>query len=138
MQEVPLSILQSVSHMCRLRVLVGPADSGPQQRDVKKEKEGAMITIMQDGMRVTAANRQAWIEICTCPLSLVCTTYLHACCPAHCILLITMSPIAARHEVRCTMHAYTAVIHNYLPCSVPYCSVLCCALLCCAVLCCAV
>jgi hypothetical protein len=35
-----------------------------------------MITIMQDGMRVTAANRQAWIEICTCPLSLVCTTHV--------------------------------------------------------------
>ncbi|KAL0038859.1 hypothetical protein WJX79_010928 [Trebouxia sp. C0005] len=48
----------------------GLQDSGPQQRDVKKEKEGAMITIMQDGMRVTASNRQAWIEICTCPLSL--------------------------------------------------------------------
>lgn len=48
------------------------ADAGAQQRDVKKEKEGAMHTIMQDGMRVTAANRQAWIEICTCPLSLVC------------------------------------------------------------------
>ena len=42
-----------------------------QQRDVKKEKEGAMNTIIQDGMRVTAANRQAWVEICQCPLSLV-------------------------------------------------------------------
>lgn len=50
------------------------ADSGAsQQRDVKKEKQGAMNTIMQDGMRVTAANRQAWIEICQCPLSLVCS-----------------------------------------------------------------
>ncbi|KAL0043938.1 hypothetical protein WJX82_007098 [Trebouxia sp. C0006] len=48
----------------------GLQESGPQQRDVKKKQEGAMITIMQDGMRVTAANRQAWIEICTCPLSL--------------------------------------------------------------------
>jgi len=57
-------------------LFVGPAESGPQQRDVRKEKEGAMITIMQDGMRVTAANRQAWIEICTCPLSLVCTTHV--------------------------------------------------------------
>ena len=42
-----------------------------QQRDVKKEKGDAMNTILQDGMRVTAANRRAWIEICQCPLSLV-------------------------------------------------------------------
>lgn len=40
---------------------------------MRKEKEGALIAIMQDGMKVTANNRQAWIEICTCPLSLVCT-----------------------------------------------------------------
>ena len=47
------------------------AEGSTQPRDVLKEKAGAMNTIMQDGLRVTAANRQAWIEICTCPLSLV-------------------------------------------------------------------
>ena len=49
----------------------GTDPANVQQRDVKKEKEGAMNTIIQDGMRVTAANRQAWVEICQCPLSLV-------------------------------------------------------------------
>lgn len=128
-KEVLLSVLQSASHMCRLRVLVGPADSGPQQRDVKKEKEGAMITIMQDGMRVTAANRQAWIEICTCPLSLVCSP-----CSSYSALLMTMLPTAARHQVRCTMYVCTAVMHECLLCSVQCCTVLHRTVPCCAVL----
>lgn len=53
-----------------------PRDSRGTAEGLKKEKEGAMNTIMQDGMRVTAANRKAWIEICQCPLSLVGLTVL--------------------------------------------------------------
>lgn len=45
-------------------------DSVTQQpRDVMKDKNQAMMIVLRD-RSVTAANRQAWVEICTCPLSL--------------------------------------------------------------------
>lgn len=45
-----------------------------------QQRERAMMTIMQGGMRVTAANKQAWIVICQCPLTLVClASMLHLC-----------------------------------------------------------
>ena len=36
-----------------------------------QRQQQAMLTIAADSMKVTAANQEAWVEICTCPISMV-------------------------------------------------------------------
>lgn len=50
------------------------------EEKVQKQQQ-AMMTIAADSMRVTAANKDAWIEICTCPLSLVSIAGRQSCMP---------------------------------------------------------
>ena len=73
--------------------LSGAAPVTQQPRDVMKDKNQAMMIVLRD-RSVTAANRQAWVEICTCPLSLVRSQQL---------------PVNCFENPSCALHAEPAV-----------------------------
>lgn len=66
-----LMLMPRQAEVSKLEPLYIAAAGSQAAEDIVHRQKEAMMTVMADGMKVTANNKDAWNEICTCPLSLV-------------------------------------------------------------------